>query len=181
MPIDLAPPDASFASDNTAGAHPAVLEALVAAADGPALAYGADPWTARAAALISSVFAADTRSFFTFGGTGANVVALASVLRPWEAVICTANAHVATDECGAPERMAGIKLLEVTCPDGKLDPAAIEPLLQFRGDEHHVQPRGLYPPPWPDRRGWLRACRTRPAVPRSRPHRRIPRPVPQRP
>jgi len=141
MSIDLVRPDSSFASDNTAGAHPAVLEALVAAADGPALAYGADPWTARAAALISSVFAADTRSFFTFGGTGANVVALASVLRPWEAVICTANAHVATDECGAPERMAGIKLLEVTCPDGKLDPAAIEPLLQFRGDEHHVQPR----------------------------------------
>jgi threonine aldolase len=141
MLADLPRPDASFASDNTSGAHPGVLAALVAASEGPATAYGDDPWTDRAATRIAEVFDADTETLFTFGGTGANVVGLASVLRPWEAVICPATAHIVTDECGAPERMGGIKLLPVECPDGKLDPAVIEPMLQFRGDEHHVQPR----------------------------------------
>jgi threonine aldolase len=134
-------PASSFASDNTAGAHPAVLEALAAASVGPAAAYGADPWTERAAVRIDEAFGAETETLFTFGGTGANVVALSSVLHPWEAVICPAGAHVNTDECGAAEHIGGIKLLAVDCPDGKLDPAAIGPLLQFRGDEHHVQPR----------------------------------------
>jgi threonine aldolase len=141
MLADLPRPDASFASDNTSGAHPAVLEALVAASEGSATAYGDDPWTARAALRIAELFDADSEVLFTFGGTGANVVGLASVLRPWEAVICPASAHVFTDECGAVERMEGIKLLPVDCPDGKLDPATIEPMLQFTGDEHHVQPR----------------------------------------
>lgn len=138
---DLPPPACSFASDNTSGAHPAVLEALVAASDGPATAYGDDPWTARATERIREVFDADAEVLFTFGGTGANVVGLGTVLRPWEAVICPASAHIVTDECGAPEHMAGIKLLPVGCPDGKLDPVEIGPLLQFRGDEHHIQPR----------------------------------------
>jgi threonine aldolase len=141
MLCDLPRPASSFASDTTAGAHPAVLDALVAASAGPAGAYGDDDWTARATALVDSVFEAETETLFAFGGTGANIVALGSVLRPWEAVICPATAHITTDECGAPERMAGIKLLVVDCPDGKLAPDAIEPLLQFRGDEHHVQPR----------------------------------------
>jgi threonine aldolase len=141
MLADLPRPVASFASDNTAGAHPTALDALVAASEGAATAYGDDPWTRRAATRIADVFQAETETVFTFGGTGANVVGLASVLRPWEAVICPASAHIFTDECGAVERIAGIKLLPVDCPRGKLDPAAIEPMLQFRGDEHHVQPR----------------------------------------
>lgn len=140
MLSDLTPPEASFASDNTAGADPAVLDALVAASSGPAVAYGDDPWTERATARIAEVFDADVDVFFTFGGTGANLVSLASLVRPWEAVICPASAHVNTDECGAAERI-GLKLLPVEVADGKLTPDLLAPLLQFRGDEHHIQPR----------------------------------------
>jgi threonine aldolase len=141
MLSDLSPPQSSFASDNTAGAHPEVLQALVEAAAGPAGAYGDDPWTQRASRRVNEVFAVDGEVLFTYGGTGANVVGLATVLRPWEAVVCPATSHIATDECGAPERMGGIKLLPVETDDGKLDPACIPPMLQFVGDEHHIQPR----------------------------------------
>ena len=78
---------------------------------------------------------------FCWGGTGANVVGLQCLLRPWEGVICPDTAHINVDECGAPERFTGAKLLALPTPDGKLRPEQIAPLLHVVGDEHHVQPR----------------------------------------
>src|SRR4051795_9105579 len=106
--MKLPAPVHSFASDNVAGAHPAVLGAIFAANDGSAAPYGADPWTERAVARVRELFGAvDADVLFTYGGTGANVVALQSILALYEAVICPATAHINTDECGAPERFTG--------------------------------------------------------------------------
>jgi threonine aldolase len=130
-----------FASDNNAGVHPRVMEALRAANEGHVVAYGDDPITGRALALLGGQFGEGAEAFFVFGGTGANVLALQAMTRPHQAVVCAATAHVQVDECGAPERFAGCKLLPVATPDGKLRPAQVEPLLARTGDQHHVQPR----------------------------------------
>jgi threonine aldolase len=135
------PPEQSFASDNAAGAHPRVIEALQAANVGASLPYGQDPWTSSSAERFRALFEADVEVFYTYGGTGANVVALQCLLAPHEAVICPTSAHINTDECGAPERFTGAKLLDVPSPDGKLSPAAVRALLQPSHDEHHVAPR----------------------------------------
>ena len=137
------PPRHSFASDNVAGAHPQVLEALVAANDGSALPYGEDPWTARAVTRVREHFGAEAEVFFAYGGTGANVAALLSLLLPHEAVICPSSAHINTDECGAPERFTGAKLIDVPVADGKLRPDDVRPLLGPAQDEHHVRPAVL--------------------------------------
>jgi threonine aldolase len=136
------PPVASFASDNAAGVLPEVMAAVVAANDGPALAYGADPWTERAEAMVADVLGApDAEVALCWGGTGANVVGLQCLLKPWEAVVCPDTAHIHVDECGAPERFTGAKLLALPTPDGKLRPEQLAPLLHVVGDEHHAQPR----------------------------------------
>ena len=137
------PPAASFASDNAAGVAPAVMDALVAANTGPALAYGDDAWTTAAIAALRDAFGAPVEVVMCWGGTGANVVGLASVLQPWEAVICPDSAHVVTDEAGAPARFTGATLVPVPHDDGKLRPEAVEPFLHWKGDVHHPQPRAL--------------------------------------
>lgn len=130
-----------FGSDNHAGAHPEVLEAIAAANEGHAASYGADRWTARAEALFREHFGADARGFCVFNGSGANVAAIDALTRPFEGVICTDVAHMNTDECGAPERLAGAKLLTVATEQGKLTPDDLRRWEQSRGDEHQVQPR----------------------------------------
>ncbi|HEY6530949.1 MAG TPA: low specificity L-threonine aldolase [Acidimicrobiales bacterium] len=134
------PPATSFASDNAAGVLPEVMDALATANVGSALAYGTDPWTERASTVVAEVLDASGPVLFVWGGTGANVVGLQCLLRPWEAVICPAGAHIAVDECGAPERFTGCKLLTVATDDGKLRPEHVEEQLHLLGDEHHVQP-----------------------------------------
>jgi threonine aldolase len=129
-----------FASDNYAGAHPAVLEAVAAANDGWAPAYGDDPWTARLRDRLRDLLG-DVEVFPVFNGTGGNVTVLAAVLRPYEAVVCPETAHINVDECGAPERIAGAKLVDVPTPDGKLTPGLLSPRLVGFGDQHHVQAR----------------------------------------
>lgn len=137
----LPAPVHSFVSDNASGAHPAVLEAIAAANVGDATPYGGDPWTARATARVRELVDAPAAEvLFTYGGTGANVIALQSVLQPWEAVICPATAHINTDECGAAERFTGAKLLNVDTVDGKLSPDLVVPLLKPSNGEHNVQP-----------------------------------------
>ena len=113
----------------------------MAANVGTAAPYGADPWTARAVGRVRELFDAPAAEvLFTYGGTGANVVALQSVLEPHEAVICPASAHINTDECGATERFTGAKLLDVATSDGKLTPALVAPLLDPARGEHNVRP-----------------------------------------
>jgi threonine aldolase len=130
-----------FASDNTSPAHPAVFAALLAANEGAALPYGADVWTGRAVAWFRSQFGEDTEAFLVWNGTGANVLALRAMTRPFNAIICTEPAHVNLDECGAPELLTGCKLIDVPTPDGKLTPAMLQQSVRGVGDEHQVQPR----------------------------------------
>ncbi|HEX4011498.1 MAG TPA: low specificity L-threonine aldolase [Solirubrobacteraceae bacterium] len=131
----------SFASDNYAAAHPDVLAALAAANDGHAVSYGADPWTARAEQILRGHFGERAQALLVFNGSGANVVALRAACRAWEAVICAESAHVNVDECGAPERIAGVKLLTAPTPDGKLTPDDVRARVTRVGDEHAAQAR----------------------------------------
>jgi threonine aldolase len=137
-----ASPRKSFGSDNHAGTHPAILRAIGEANAGDATAYGDDPWTARATAQLRDAFGASDVCF-VFNGTGANVLALSLMLRPYQAVICAESAHLNVDECGAPEQILGSKLLTVPAPDGKLTPELIATRLGGRGDEHRAQPRAV--------------------------------------
>ena len=131
----------SFASDNNAGVHPEMIEAISAANDGHVVAYVDDPFTARAVKVFQKHFGRDTAVYFVFGGTGANVLGLKAITNTYEAVICADSAHINVDECGAPEKFTGCKLLSVRTPDGKLRIEQIKPFLHGVGFEHHVQPR----------------------------------------
>ena len=130
-----------FASDNRSGAHPEVLEAIARANGGHAASYGEDRWTARLEELFREHFGEEARVYPVFNGTAANVLALDALTRPHQAVICPVGAHVAVDECGAPERYAGVKLLTVATEHGKLAPAGLGGWEARRGDQHHNQPR----------------------------------------
>ncbi len=129
-----------FASDNYAGVHPEVLDAIAAANDGHQIAYGEDVYTARLHEVFAEHFGAQAQTFPVFNGTGANVVGLQSMLPRWGAVVCTQTAHIHTDEGGAPEKVGGIKLLPVETPDGKLTPELIDREAWGWGDEHRAQP-----------------------------------------
>jgi threonine aldolase len=133
----------SFASDNNAGAHSEIIEAIRAANDGHVIAYGDDPFTARATKLFQKHFGRDIAVYFVFGGTGANVLGLKSITDSHHAIICAETAHVNVDECGAPEKFTGCKLITVPTLDGKLRGEQLKPLLHGIGVEHHVQPRVL--------------------------------------
>jgi threonine aldolase len=131
----------SFASDNNAGVHAEVLKAINAANDGHVVAYGDDPFTERAIKVFHKHFGDDATIYFVFGGTGANVLGLKAITNSYQAVICAESAHINVDECGAPEKFTGCKLLSVRTPDGKLRVEQIKPFLHGVGFEHHVQPR----------------------------------------
>ena len=130
-----------FISDNAAGVHPEVLAALADANRGHAVAYGDDAWSERVGGLLRRHFGAGTKSFLTLTGTGANVLALQCVVESWQAVICADRSHLNRDECGAPEKFIGAKLLPVPTRQGKLTPASIGPLLRDHDKVHRVQPR----------------------------------------
>ncbi len=131
----------SFASDNNAPVAPEILQAILDANQGDAVGYGRDEWTQRAIGRFREHFGERTDVYFAFNGTGANVVALSCVTKPWEAVLCPLTAHLQTDECGAFERFTGSKVIPVPTRDGKLRIADLEPYLHVGHDEHHPQPR----------------------------------------
>ncbi|ADD68921.1 Threonine aldolase [Denitrovibrio acetiphilus DSM 12809] len=130
----------AFMSDNTAPVDFRILRVLEEANTGFEKPYGYDKWTNEAKLLIRSEFGADAEFYPVMNGTGANVISLASVLSPFQAVICAESAHINVDECGAPERFLGSKLISVRTELGKLAPEDITPLLHSEGFEHHVQP-----------------------------------------
>jgi threonine aldolase len=133
-------PECAFASDNAAGALPAVVEAVVAANAGHALAYGSDRWTAETEDRFRDLFGPTSSAFLTWNGTGANVMALATMVQPADCVVCTQWAHIAVDEAGAPERALGAKLLTLPSSDAKLVPEQLRGLEHLQGVQHHAQP-----------------------------------------
>jgi threonine aldolase len=133
-------PIRSFASDNNAGVHPEVLEAIVAANTGHTVGYGDDVYTERARAKFREHFG-DVEVFFVFNGTAANVLSLQSLTRSFEAVLCAEASHIYTDECGAPEKFTGCKLIPIQAHNGKLTVDGVAQHYHGIGDQHHVQPR----------------------------------------
>jgi threonine aldolase len=130
-----------FASDNSATVHPDVLAAIARVNVGHVFGYGHDDYSRRVESMISDEFGEGSRAFLVFNGSAANVLALRAACRPGQAVICSDTAHMNVDECGAPEVIAGVKLLTVPADDGKLTPELVRSRIERVGDEHAVQPR----------------------------------------
>lgn len=132
----------AFASDNAAPVHPQVLDAIVAANADAVASYGNDPVTPRAADAIKAVFdSPDAEVLFALTGTAANIIALASAVRPWQEILCSDIAHSLVDEAGAPVRLSGAPLTKLISDDGLIDPAALDTAVARRGPVHHSQPR----------------------------------------
>ena len=129
-----------FASDNYAGVHPEILAAIALANGGHQVAYGEDDYTGHLQVVFRKHFGDKAEAYPVFNGTGANVVALQALLPRWGAVVAAQTAHINVDECGAPEKIAGLKLLTVPTPDGKLTPELIDQQAWGWGDEHRAQP-----------------------------------------
>ena len=128
-----------FASDNNAGVHPEILEAIARVNDGHVIAYGDDPYTRSAVAKFEEQFGSGMEVFFTFNGTGANVLGLQALTRPYHAVLCSDYAHIYTDECAAPEKHLGSKLIPLAHQDGKITVEQVRHAYHGIGDQHHVQ------------------------------------------
>ncbi|GIH53412.1 threonine aldolase [Microbispora rosea subsp. aerata] len=135
------PASRTFASDNYAGVHPEILEAIALANGGHQVSYGDDVYTEAVRGVFRRHFGQQAEVFPVFNGTAANVVSLRSMCAHWEAVICPESAHINTDEGGAPEVTGGLKLLTVPTPDGKLTPDLIDRQARGFGDVHRAQPR----------------------------------------
>ena len=134
-------PSRSFASDNNAVVHPEVLEAMSRANRGHVVGYGDDPHTESAVRKFREHFGDEVQVFFVFNGTAANVLSLQALTRSFHAVLCPELSHIYTDECGAPEKLTGCKLLPLPAPDGKLTLETVAHAYHGIGDQHHVQPR----------------------------------------
>jgi threonine aldolase len=134
-------PTRSFASDNNAGVHPEILKAIGTANHGHVVGYGDDPYTQSAIRVFKQHFGEDTEVFFVFNGTAANSLSLKALTNSYHAVICAEAAHIYVDECGAPEKFTGCKLIPVAAKTGKLTVDAVRTAYHGIGDEHHVQPR----------------------------------------
>ena len=141
MPQVSERPTRSFASDNNAGIHPEVLDAIARANQGHVVAYGDDPYTRSAIKKFEEHFGDGISVFFTFNGTGANVLGLQALNRSYHAVLCSEYAHIYCDECGAPEKHTGCKLIPLPHEDGKITVEAVRRAYHGIGDQHHVQPR----------------------------------------
>jgi len=134
-------PVRSFASDNNAGVHPKILQAIAGANLGHVAGYGDDAYTKAAVRKFKQHFGADIEVFIVFNGTAANCLSLKALTETYQAVICAEAAHIYTDECGAPEKFTGCKLIPIPTADGKLTVEAVGHAYHGIGDQHHVQPR----------------------------------------
>lgn len=130
-----------FASDNNAGIHPDIMKQLAAVNVGHTLGYGSDQYTARAKELFKEHLGNETEIFFVFTGTAANVLGLSGIVRSWNSVITAFTAHIEQDECGAPEKFTGCKVLSVDTPDGKIKTGSLKKHMHGFDFEHHSQPK----------------------------------------
>lgn len=130
-----------FASDNNSGIHPSILEAIQNVNVGHVAGYGDDIYTQNAINEFKKIFGNEIEVFFVFNGTGANILSITSSTNSFNSVICAATAHIFVDECGAPEKASGCKLIPIATKNGKLTPELIKPQLLGFGFEHHSQPK----------------------------------------
>ena len=130
-----------FASDNNSGVHPEILTALSVANEGHAVGYGGDQLTEMAVNRFKQEFGDNLDVYFVFNGTGANVLGLSMLTHSFHSVICADTAHIQTDECGAPEKFTGCKLLPAETRKGKISPEGIAKYLHGFDFEHHSQPK----------------------------------------
>ena len=130
-----------FASDNNSGVHPSILCSLASVNNGHTVAYGDDHYTQEAVRLFQKEFGEHAEVFFVFIGSAANVLGIKAATQPYNAVICPDTAHINVDECGAPERFSGCKLLTVSTPDGKLTIDLVKKHMHGFGFQHHSQPK----------------------------------------
>ncbi|HUI32511.1 MAG: aminotransferase class V-fold PLP-dependent enzyme [Dysgonamonadaceae bacterium] len=132
----------SFGSDNNSGVHPRIMDAIVASNRDHAIGYGDDDWTREAEKAVQNLLQNDSiKPYFVFNGTGANVIALQACVSSFHSIICASTAHIAVDECGAPTKLTGCHLKEISTKDGKLTPELVYPHLQGFGVEHQSQPK----------------------------------------
>ncbi|WP_430816860.1 threonine aldolase family protein [Carboxylicivirga sp. RSCT41] len=130
-----------FASDNNASVHPEILKAMADANTGHAVGYGDDTVTGQAQEIFKQCFGKQTETFFVYNGTGANVIAIQALTQSFNAVVCAHTAHINVDECGAPEKLSGCKLLPVETDNGKITVEQISKYMHGFGFEHHAQPK----------------------------------------
>ncbi len=133
----------SFASDNWSGACPEIMTALSDANNGHNEAYGEldDVFTARAKQKFVENFGEGIEVFFVYNGTAANVLGVSQIINPYHAIVAAHSAHLNEDECAAPEKFIGCKILGLESPDGKIMARQIRPLLKSIGFQHHAQPK----------------------------------------
>ncbi len=130
-----------FASDNNSGVHPDILKAIENANVQHAIAYGGDPFTQKAEEKFKKIFGTESSVYFVFLGTAANVLSLKALTNSFNSVICAETAHIQVDECGAPEKFTGCKLIPIATNDGKITPDQVSQHLHGFGFEHHSQPK----------------------------------------
>jgi threonine aldolase len=130
-----------FASDNNSGVHPNIFQAMIEVNPGHTIAYGDDPYTVKAVDLFRKEFGSQIEIFFVFIGSAANVLGMKAATQPYHSIICAETAHINQDECGAPERFTGCKVLTCETPDGKLTVEMIKKHMHGIGFEHHSQPK----------------------------------------
>jgi threonine aldolase len=130
-----------FASDNNSGVHPEIIREILSVNKGHVVGYGSDVYTEIALDLFKDVFGKNTETFFVFTGTAANVLGLSAIMRSWNSVITASSAHLEQDECGAPEKFIGCKVLSVDTIDGKINSRLVETHMHGFNFEHHSQPK----------------------------------------
>ena len=130
-----------FASDNNAGIHSGVLKAISEANTGHVIGYGDDIYTEKAKHTIKEHFGQDIDVYFVFNGTGANVLGMKAVTESYNSIICAETAHINVDECGAPEKFTGCKLLPVPTENGKITVKQVKYHMHGIDFEHHSQPK----------------------------------------
>jgi threonine aldolase len=130
-----------FASDNNSGVHPDILKEITSANKGHVIGYGSDIYTEEAMSVFKEQFGNDTETYFVFTGTAANVLGISAVTRSWNSVITASTSHLEQDECGAPEKFTGCKVLTVDSPDGKITVDLLGKHMHGFDFEHHSQPK----------------------------------------
>ena len=131
----------SFGSDNNSGVHPEILQAIINANAGHAIAYGDDYYTKSAIKKFKTLLGNNIDVYFVFNGTGANVVGLSTITNTYNSVICAETAHINVDECGAPEKITGCKIIPLPTDNGKITIDLIKQHVKGFGFEHHSQPK----------------------------------------